>query len=325
MQEKEVYRAAAVRVKAPASLSNLGPGFDAFGLCIEGIGDEVVATRKVEPGIEVEGLEGFANGIPNDAKNIAAVGARLVLERSRRDGGIRLRIRKGIRIGSGIGGSAASAVAGTVAANELLGRPLSNDEVVLAALDAEQSAAGSVHGDNVLPCILGGFVLTTPGSPMTYRRYAVSGDLHLALLLPDFTILTENARASLPREVPLMDAALTAAAAAHVVASLLDEDWKAFGAAVMTDRLVEPHRALRMDFYASVKDAALDAGAFGCALSGSGPAMFAVTDSFSLADQVADAMLEALKRNGTAGESRVVRPGNGGVQVHPLKQDGGVR
>lgn len=311
-----IDRGISVHVRAPASLSNLGPGFDAFGLCIDGIADEVFIERTEAEGVQITGLEGLTHGIPADATNTAVVGAQYVLDRSGLGGGLALRIRKGIRIGSGIGGSAASAVAGAVAANGVLGEPLAKEEVMVAGLEAERSAAGAIHGDNVLPCMLGGFVLTTPGDAMRFRRYDVPADLHIPLLLPEFTVLTENARAVLPKMMPLTDAAVTAAAAAHVVASLLSHDWPALGAAVMKDRLVEPHRAALIGFYSAVKDAALAAGALGCALSGSGPAMFAVADTMASAQAVAEAMLWALKDLGEKGSSHVVHASNSGVQVN---------
>lgn len=304
-----------VRVAAPASLSNLGPGFDAFGLCIEGIADEVAAVWVAEPGVRILSLTGLAEGIPCDETNTAVVGARLVLERSGRRGGIELEVVKGIRIGSGIGGSAASAVAGAVAANEALGRPLSNEEVLDAGLEAEKSAAGAIHGDNVLPCMLGGFVLTTPKAPEIYRRYDVGRGLHIALLLPKFTVLTEEARKVLPPEVPLFDAAVTAAAAAHVLASLLDEDWRGLGAAIMKDRLVEPHRAKLAPFYEPVRAAAISAGALGCALSGSGPAMFAVTDSGIVCERIVGEMSEVLASEGFDGIGHVTHVDNTGVRI----------
>jgi len=304
-----------VRVAAPASLSNLGPGFDAFGLCVEGIADEVAATRVSQPGVRVLSVTGLSESIPCDETNTAAVGAQLVLERSGDGGGIELDVVKGIRIGSGIGGSAASAVAGAVAANEVLGRPLSNEEVLDAGLEAEKSAAGAIHGDNVLPCMFGGFVLTTPKSPEVYRRYDIGRGLSIALLLPKFTVLTEEARGVLPPVVPLFDAATTAAAAAHVLASLLDEDWSAFGAAIMKDRLVEPHRAKLAPFYDTVRASAMAAGALGCALSGSGPAMFAVTNSEIVCNLIVNEMLRALRSEGYDGVGRVTHADNTGVRI----------
>jgi homoserine kinase len=305
----------AVRVIAPASLSNLGPGFDTFGLCISGIADEVEAERAATDGVKVGCVTGLDEGIPTDASNTAAVGAQLVLERSGKGGGLLLKLKKGIRIGSGIGGSAASAVAGAVAANEVLGRPLSKQEVLAAGLEAEQSAAGAIHGDNVIPCTLGGFILTTPGDPSLFQRYEVSEALQVSLLLPAVKVLTEEARTILPELVPLTDAVVTAAAAAHVVGALLAEDWPALGHAIMRDLLVEPERAKLIGFYSAVREAALKAGAYGCALSGSGPAMFAVSDSKDKAGRITHAMLDTLRAVGYDGSGRVVHADNRGVRV----------
>ncbi len=154
-----------VTVFGPASLSNLGPGYDALGLCITGMGDRVTAWRTDAPGVTVDGPP----GLPTDAeRNTAARAARHVLQQAGAGGGLGLRVEKGIPLGSGVGGSSASAVAGAVAANEVLGRPFDKAGLVEAVLEGER-AAGGYHGDNVLPALFGGLVLVSPADPTEYR------------------------------------------------------------------------------------------------------------------------------------------------------------
>ena len=262
----------------PATLSNLGPGFDALGLCITGLGDRVTATRTEAPGVTVEcrSQAGGAPDLPADPeKNTAGRAASAVLRQAGADGGLALVVDKGIPLGSGVGGSAASAVAGAWAANLALGRPFERAELVEAVL-AGEAAAGARHGDNALPALLGGLVVVSPSDPTRYRRVALSSAPPLAVVVPDVAVLTADARAALPATVPHADAAAQAAELAFLLGALADGDWAEAGRRMMTDRLAEPFRAPLVPVYDAVKRAALGAGADGCALSGSGPAMVAL-------------------------------------------------
>ena len=298
---------AAASAFGPASLSNLGPGFDALGLAIEGVGDVVEARWSERPGASVEAIEG-AEGLPLEpGKNTAALAAAAVLRRLGSGRGVALRIKKGIRPGSGIGSSAASAVAGAWAANALHGAPLGKEALVEAVLAGEQAASGTRHGDNVLPALFGGLVLVSSTEPERYRRLALPRPLPLALLRPDVQVLTKAARAMLPERVPLRDAVHNASALAFLIDAFHAGDWEAVGRAIMEDRLVEPVRAALLPCYADVRRAALEAGAYGCALSGSGPAMFALAETEAACADVLDAMREACRCTGIASHGRVTR------------------
>lgn len=274
---------------APGSLSNLGPGFDALGLAVSGVGDHVTARRTDTPGVTVERIDG-ADGLPLDAaRNTAARAAAWVLRASGADGGLALVIQKGIPLGSGVGGSAASAVAGAVAANATLGRPFEKTDLIAAALDGEGAASGAAHGDNVLPSLMGGLVLVDPADATRWRRIETPPLPPLAVVLPDVRVLTRDARAALPAGVSLPDASAQAAGLAFLLDALRAGDWAEAGRRLMTDRLAEPHRAGLVPDYDAVRRAALDAGAAGVCLSGSGPAMVA------LAPDHADAVLDAMR------------------------------
>jgi len=276
---------------APASLSNLGPGFDALGLAITGAGDRVTATRTDAPGVTVTSItavDGLAlPALPTDAaRNTAARAAAHVLRVAGAPGGLALAIEKGIPLGSGIGGSAASAVAGAVAADAALGAGLDASALLAAALDGEAAVSGAAHADNVAPSLLGGLVLVDAAA--RWRRIQTPTLPPLAVVLPDVTVLTRDARAVLPPSVARADASAQAAGLAFLLDALRAGDWDEAGGRMMTDRLAEPHRARLVPVYDAVRAAALAAGAAGVCLSGSGPAMVA------LAPSAPDAVLAAM-------------------------------
>lgn len=301
----------AVTVFGPASLSNLGPGFDALGLCLKGVGDRVTAWLTDTPGVVVVPADEH-DVIPRDpARNTAAVAAEAVLRKARSSQGIALRVEKGIPLGSGIGGSAASAVAGAWAANRLLGVPYEKAHLVEAVLEGEAVASGSIHGDNVLPALFGGLVLVSPSQPTHYRRIVLPHHLSIALIQPDVEVFTREARALLPMQVPLADAIRNAASLAFLLDAFREGDWQAVGRQIMQDNLVEPVRARLLSCYEPVRQAALDAGAYGCALSGSGPAMFAIAESPTLAQSIVEAMQQAVRDSGILSAGLVTEVGDG--------------
>lgn len=306
---------AVVHIFGPASLSNLGPGFDALGLCISGIGDVVEARLVDRPGIHLEHNPGIISWVlPADpSQNTAVVAADAVLRKLRPDRGVAFTLKKGIPLGSGIGGSAASAVAGAWAVNVLFGCPLEKEELIEAVLDAEDLASGGRHGDNALPALFGGLVLVSSSNPARYRRIELPASLHLALVLPDVEVLTKQAREMLPRQVPLRDAVHNASELAFLVDAYRCGDWETVGRCMMRDRLVEPVRARLVPCYRAVRAAAVEAGAHGCALTGSGPAMFALAEGERHAAAVRDAMVEASAREGIDARGVVTEVNDEGV------------
>ena len=303
---------AAVTAWGPATLSNLGPGFDALGLCVTGRGDRVTAWRVEASGVAVEA----APPLPADGENTAGRAAAHVLSASGAGGGVALRVEKGIPLGSGVGGSAASAVAGAWAANEVLGRPFDREGLVEAVLDGE-AATGSRHGDNVLPALLGGLVLVSPSDPAEYRRLDLPAPPVLPVLLPHVRVITREARAALPATVPHAEAVQQAAALAFLLDALAAGDWTRAGRHLMADRLHERYRAPLVPVYAAVRRAALGAGAAGCALSGSGPALFALPGPGADPQAVLDAMRAASLAGGVEADGWLARVDTDGVRTVP--------
>lgn len=282
-----------IRAYGPASLSNLGPGFDTLGLCIDTFFDEVAVQVCEEPGIHIHRIDNTPNPISSDpTQNTAAVAAQFVLDSVHFAGGLCMNITKGIVAGSGIGSSAASAVAGAWAANKALGTPLSKDELVDAVLEGEKVASGAYHGDNVLPALFGNLILVSANDPHKYRMVPIRKSPFLVVVQPDFQILTKQAREILPESVGLWDAVQNASELAFMLDAFHHGDWETLGRGIMQDRLVEPVRSRLLPCYEELKSRALKNGALGCALTGSGPAMFAVCASDHDAERVLSALLE---------------------------------
>jgi len=315
--QTSVSRPSFVRVFGPASLSNLGPGFDALGLCISTLGDEIEAKLSDKPGVQIEYVPGPIEWNPpdNPGMNTAVVSADHVLRQIDTGNGVLLRLKKGIPLGSGVGGSAASAVAGAWAVNALFEYPLTKEALVEAVLTAESVASGGRHGDNVLPALFGGLILVSSNDPSQYRELLLPKPLPVAVVLPEVEILTSEARAMLPHLVPLRKAVHNAADLAFLIDAFRCGDWEMVGACIMRDRLVEPIRARLVPCYEVIRRAALEAGAFGCAITGSGPAMFAVSHTLDNARKVSVSMIEACETSGIRARGLVTLTNLEGVKT----------
>lgn len=290
---------------APASLSNLGPGFDCLGLALGHWHDKVVVELIDEPEYHVSfDPSGEWTGPTEPSRNTASVAAIHVAERVSYRGGARISIRKGIRAGSGLGSSAASAVAGAMAMNLALDSPFSKADLIPSCLAGESVVSGAMHGDNVLPSLLGGIVLVESGSPDVYERIEAPSPFHFAVILPDVEVLTQEARSLLPEQITLEMGSIWASRLAQLVNAFQLGDAARVGGLIMKDEIVEPIRARLLKPYQDIKLTALRSGALGCALSGSGPAMFAVCSSPESASSIAQVMQDACGQFGI--ESRIV-------------------
>lgn len=266
---------------APGSTSNVGPGFDCLGIALTGLGDRVTAERAGGSGIRVRAVSD--DRIPLEAhRNTAALAAAEVLKRAgARAVGLELEIEKGLPLSGGLGGSAASAVAGAVAANAILDAPLGTEGLLACAVEAEAEVAGR-HADNVAPSLLGGAVVVLGLEPLAYARITVHPSLRLVLVIPGYEVATSKARALLPVVVTRPEAVAQAAALAGLVVGLERGDG-ALIAASMVDRIAEPGRVPLYPGYREAREAALEAGAWGVAVSGAGPTLVALASEESAA------------------------------------------
>jgi homoserine kinase len=272
---------------APGSIGNVGPGFDVLGLAVDGIGDTVtVELTKGAPKIaDVTGRD--AELVPRDPdRNCAAIAAHAHL----RPFGYNaiVTIHKGLALAGGMGGSAASSVAGAYAAALALGQSPTPHDVIAAALEGESAVAGR-HLDNIAPSVVGGLALSRSIDPIDVIKLPVAAGWWIALVTPRVRIQTKDARALLPDASPRAEwiqQMANTTALAHAFASADGELLRR----ALDDRYAEPRRAPLIPKFAGVKRAALDAGAFGCSISGSGPTLFAIAADESTARACAAAM-----------------------------------
>jgi len=306
-----------VKVFAPASIANLGPGFDALGVALEGLGDVVQARRTERPGVALVEMTGEKENIPADpAKNCAGRAAESVLKqlkgKAAKEAGLEMKLHKGLPQGSGLGSSAASAVGGAVAAHLLFGSALGSNTLLEAALEGEVLASGSRHADNLAASLLGGFTIVRSHAPLDVIRLELPSAMRFVVVLPGMEIETRFARSVLPEMISLKDAKSNWANTAALVAAVAHGNLADFGRAV-DDQVVEPVRSKLIPGFADVKRAALEAGAHGCSISGAGPALFAVTNS-ETAEKVALAMHAAFQRHGLPSRHFLCPPDNRGAR-----------
>jgi homoserine kinase len=303
---------------APGSIGNLGPGLDVLGAAVIGPVDSVTAEWSETRGIVV--LESGHPDLPCDAeRHASAIAAAQVLRAAAAmdiripPRGIALRVTKGLPLAAGQGGSAASAVAGAVATNALLGKPLEMLELLAACLVAEEAVAGR-HLDNVAASLLGGICLVRSLDPIDVVRVPVPSRLRVVLAHPNQSLRTSEARSVLPASIDRSVALQQLANVAAMVAACYSEDLRLLGRA-LDDRIAEPARAPLIPGFAEAKKAALEAGALGGSISGAGPTAFALCDSDVCAQRVVHAMRDAYSLVGVEANVRATRFDLSGARV----------
>ncbi len=281
-----------VRAFAPATVTNLGPGFDVLGLAIQAPGDTVTARFNSAAGVKILRIEGDGGKLPREAsKNTAGIAAAAVLRRAGVQAGIELELYKGLPIGSGLGSSAASAVAAAYAVNLLVGSPLRKHQLVEPCLEAEAVVSGR-HADNVAACLLGGLVLVRSIDPLDVVRLPVPEGLMVVVCVPCFELETRKARAVLPERVALQTMVRNSANLAALVSALYAGDIALIGRCIVDD-VVTPARAALIPGADQVIQAACGAGALASSISGAGPSIFALCHSPASARRAGQAMASA--------------------------------
>jgi homoserine kinase len=289
---------AQVSVFAPATVANVASGFDVLGFALETPGDAVTLVRTSEKKVVVTGIVGDGGKLPRDpARNTAAVAVSGFLGKIGFPFGVEISLNKMMPLSSGLGSSAASAVAAVFAANLLAGNPLSARELLPFTMAAEKVACGTAHADNVAPSLLGGFVLVRSYDPLDVVQLPVPPGLFCAVTHPHTEVRTEDARAILKKEIRLADAVRQWGNLAALVAALYNGDLQLLGRSLQ-DVVAEPARSLLIPGFSEVKKAALGAGALGCSISGSGPSVFALCVSEQTAQEAGRRMKTAFKEAG---------------------------
>jgi homoserine kinase len=300
---------------APATVANLGVGFDILGLALRHPGDRVTARMSETPGVQIEAITGDGGRLPRAAeRNTAGIAAASTVALLRERGigvqGVSLRLAKGLPLASGLGSSAASAVAAAVAVNGLFGSPLTTGELLSACLDGEAAVSGR-HADNVAPALFGGITLCLGTEADDIRALPVPANLYLALVTPHVEVPTAQARAVLPAQVPLKQMVAQTGAVAQVVDALYRGDLAALADAMQRDQVIEPARASLMPLLTEARLAARRAGALGLVISGAGPSLCAVCDAADAAQRVAAALGALYAEAGIGGDAFATEPGAG--------------
>jgi homoserine kinase len=303
---------------APASIGNVGVGFDMLGLALKGVGDTVSVRKRSREGVAVVAALD-PHGQPHaelsiDAKmNTASIAAAALWRAAAAPGGLELIVRKGIPLQSGMGSSAASAVAAVVAANALLDTPFELLELLPFALEGEKFASGGLHADNVAPSLLGGLVFCPPALLPNAVPLKASAGLSSVLVHPDLKIDTAMARRSLSNTCT-MEQWLTQQGYLAMFMLACERSDHRMVRQSLRDVIIEPQRAGSVPSFYNVKDAALEAGALGCSLSGSGPSIFALCENRDAA-AVAEAMKKACSGTGVECESWISPMNSPGAEV----------
>ena len=304
---------------APASIGNVGVGFDILGQAFDAARDEVTALVEAERGVRLGEVSGLVPSLPDTpATNTALAAAKAVLDAAGASFGLRLSIKKGVPLAAGMGGSAASAVAGAAAANMLLDAPFEVEELLPFALEGERVASDPPHWDNVMASLLGGLVIAAREEPALVQRLPVPNGVVTILLHPAVEVETKMARAILREEVPMRLAVEHSRRVAAFVAGCATGDL-ALVRAGFEDLLVEPQRVHLLPLLPDVKRAALSAGALGCSFSGSGPSVFAWALEAD-ADRVEDAMAWAFVEGGLAARSYRAPVSSEGARVERVSE-----
>lgn len=302
------------RAFAPATVSNVGPGFDLMGFPVFGIGDEV----EVKPnGTDVSRIISI---VGNDSlskvleENTAGMAIKSFLADNAPGEGVDITLHKNMPIGSGMGSSAASAVAGVAAVNALLEAPLPAEKLIKYALDGEMVASGTRHGDNIIPCMSGGFILITDTEKFEFIKIDPPAGLVVMLIHPHVEIKTSHARSILPEMIPSVNAIKQVSAAMMLVTGLLKSDYGLISAA-SKDFIAEPYRSGLIPGYADLKKFHLESGACAFNISGSGPSMFAFFEGEQKAEELKPPVIAFYEKLGIEVDITISKVNNQGVKV----------
>jgi homoserine kinase len=302
-----------VRVFGPATVSNVGPGFDLMGFALESPGDEMIIRRNTS-GILVLVDESGCYLPLDPEKNVASVAAQALLDELESQEGFDLVFTKKINPGSGVGSSAASCVTAVVGINHLLGSPFETEALVPYAMEGEKIASGAVHADNIAPALLGGFTLIRGYDPLDIKHIPYPNDLWCAVIHPQLEIKTLESRKLIPKEVPMTIALQQCGNLAGLVAGLATSDYGLISRSV-TDVFAEPYRTQQLPEYQILRQSALEAGSLGTGLSGSGPSVFSLCRGEDMATLIGKVMEEHFTSHKIASSLYVSKISEAGCRI----------
>ena len=304
-----------IHIFAPATVANVACGFDIFGLAVEQPGDEVILRRRSDDQIIITEITGDEGKLTKDpSKNTVSVPILRYLEHLDLKAGFDIELHKKMPLGSGLGSSSASAVAGVYAANALLGNPLTTAELLPFSMEGERVACGAAHADNVAPALLGGFVIIRSYEPLDFLKINTPDDLYVSIVHPEIEVNTKDARLILRAEANFKKITAQMGNVAGMIAGLLTNDYSLIGRS-MTDYLIEPYRSILIPCFNEVKASALDNGALGASISGAGPSIFAFSKGKDTAMVVGQKMKETFEKNEIATNLFVSKVNQSGPRI----------
>lgn len=309
-----------VRVFAPATVANMICGFDILGFAVDEPGDEVFMYRSRELGVRIRSISGDQGRLPldPDKNTVSACVKMLLADLGILDQiGIEIDLIKHMPIGSGLGSSSASTVAGLFAINALLGNPLTKDELMPYCVEGERLACGHGHADNVAPALMGGITLIRGGEELDIIKLPVPEELYAGIVFPQVDVPTRDARQLIKEKVYLKDAVAQWGNIAGLIAGLFQKDYQLIGRS-MQDVIIEPSRSILIPEFNHMKNIALENRALSFGISGSGPSVVAITKGKSIADQVTSMIQEHLNACGIESFKYVSAVNLQGPKVLPI-------
>lgn len=302
-----------IKIFSPATVANVACGFDVLGFCLDSVGDEMVIRKIDKKGIYIAKIEGF--DLPYEAElNVAGVSALAMYEAAKPDCGFEIEIYKNIKPGSGIGSSAASAVGSVFGMNELLGRPYNKTQLTEFAIKGEALASKCEHADNLAPAMFGGFTLVKSISPLEILEIPSPEDLYATIIHPQIEIKTSEARAILPKDIPLKDAITQWANFGSLIHGLHTGNFELLKKS-LHDVVIEPYRSKLIPHYKEVKKEVLLAGALGAGISGSGPSIFSLSKGVETAKNIEVAMRNVYSKTGIDFDIHVSKINIEGIKI----------
>ena len=302
-----------IKIFCPATIANLSCGFDVLGLCLETAGDEMIIKKSDIKGIRITKIVGADLPLETE-KNVAGVAALAMLENVETEFGFDIEIYKNIKAGSGIGSSAASSAGAVFGINELLGRPFTRKELVLFAMQGEKLASGNAHADNVAPALLGGFTLVRSSNPLDIIKIESPSELYATVVHPQIELKTSDARSVLKQNVSLKSAITQWGNLGGLIAGLYTKDYELIGRS-LHDEIIEPLRSVLIPGFDLIKQTALENGALGSGISGSGPSIFALSKGKETAEKIGKAMSAVYDNMNLPYEIHVSRVNDEGMKV----------
>ena len=302
-----------VKIFTPATVANIGCGYDILGFCLDSVGDDMIIRKVNKKGIFITQIDGFE--LPYEVeKNVAGVSALALYNTLNLDFGFEIEISKKIKPGSGIGSSAASAVGSVFGINHLIGNPYSKNELIKFALKGEAIASGEEHADNIAPAIMGGFTLVRSTNPVDIISLPFPENLYVTILHPQIEIKTSDSRSLVPSKISLTDVILQLSSVGSFIHALHTTNYDLLGKSIK-DLIAEPKRMKLIPYYENLKDITIKSGSLGTSISGSGPSIFSLTKGVDTANEIQNQLKVFMDKTNISFTTYVSKINSIGVKV----------